>query len=787
MIKSRKRLLILLIIYIFFINTKLVGGNDLIRSIGLGTLTGSDITSDGKKLVTCGGGGIFIWDIMKGDTICSIKNSTGFKPSIILSNDGSKIFNITNVNDSLKIWDIKTGTLLGNIILYKLGNFKISPNGNRLVLSIDTNLYVWDTNTGKLIKFIPDFGGITCFNFSPDGEKIVGNVLEPNKISIKIWDTNTGNILKTFNKNVGIIKSIIFSPDGSKIISTEGDGYNWVKVRNSDTGDTIFTFINMNPYFNFQYSPDGNLILTENNNHSIKILNAKNGYLIDTLNGHTGTVYSCFFTNDGNKIISGSYDSTIIVWDINTKKILRNQKVTGGYEYNRVLLSPDRTKIVDKVNDSISRLWDIITGKMITSIPFSQYGTAFNPDATKLKVISEDYGTRISIWDANTGDFINTFKVFTDPINEIIYSPDGSKIVSCSYNYITLWDSNTGSFLKTFIGHTNDITSISYCPDGIKIASGSRDSTIKIWDINTGIEILTLKGHTGIITSVSFSPDGKKLLSGSDDGILIIWEVSSGNILKTFSCSYNYIHSVCFSIDGGKIANISGDLINIWDTNTGKLLKTINTNKVGIKSICFNPVGNYLAGLSFDSTFIVWDFDTGKEINNLSSSNILNTCISFNPDGKILAIGGLGLLGSIINFWDFNKGVKFKTYSGYNSDIASICFNPDGRSIASGSDDGTIKIWKVPLIDSIYENISINVYPNPGSNAIYLTFQLPNSGNSILKLSDYLGREINKIDLGFLQKGENSYNLNVSELLPGVYFITIINGIYRESFKFLKE
>ena len=161
---------------------------------------------------------------------------------------------------------------------------------------------------------------------------------------------------------------------------------------------------------------------------------------------------------------------------------------------------------------------------------------AYSPDGTK--IISSSYDKTIKIWDANTGECLNTLEGHSGYIFSLAYSPDGKRIISGSrkknpgkyfwsndkiVGEIKIWDANTGECLKTLEGHSEDVFSVAYSPNGTKIISGSGDETIKIWDANTGECLKTLKGHLDIIWSVAFSPDGKRIISGSSNHTIKIW------------------------------------------------------------------------------------------------------------------------------------------------------------------------------------------------------------------------------------------------------------------------
>ena len=92
--------------------------------------------------------------------------------------------------------------------------------------------------------------------------------------------------------------------------------------------------------------------------------------------------------------------------------------------------------------------------------------------------------------------------------------------------------------LKTLEGHSNDVYSVAYSPDGTKIVSCSSDETIKIWDANTGNCLQTLEGHKYPVLSVAYSPDGTKIISGSGDKTIKIWDANTGECLQSLGGTY---------------------------------------------------------------------------------------------------------------------------------------------------------------------------------------------------------------------------------------------------------
>ena len=111
-------------------------------------------------------------------------------------------------------------------------------------------------------------------------------------------------------------------------------------------------------------------------------------------------------------------------------------------------------------------------------------------------------------------------------INEIEYSPDGTRLAVATSIGIWLYDTAIGQEIALLAGHADAVLSIAFSPDGTTLASGSWDETVRLWDAVTGKSRRVLTGHEGRVTSVAFSPDGSILASGSADGTVLLWKVA---------------------------------------------------------------------------------------------------------------------------------------------------------------------------------------------------------------------------------------------------------------------
>src|SRR6267154_896043 len=258
------------------------------------------------------------------------------------------------------------------------------------------------------------------------------------------------------------------------------------------------------------FSPKESRIFKKFTNAFPSVLRIVSGHLAtwpaiqSVLRGHSGGVMSAAFSPDGKRIVTGSYDKTIRLWDAETGEPLRAP--LEGHEH-----------------------W-------VSSV-------AFSPDGKR--IVSGSYDKTIRLWDAETGEPLRApLEGHEHWVSSVAFSPDGKRIVSGSYDKtIRLWDAETGEPLRAPLeGHEHWVSSVAFLPDGKRIVSGSYDKTIRLWDAETGEPLRApLEGHEHCVDSVAFSPDGKDMVSGSRD--------FTHRARYTRTHSLQHLISICFSID----------------------------------------------------------------------------------------------------------------------------------------------------------------------------------------------------------------------------------------------
>ena len=279
------------------------------------------------------------------------------------------------------------------------------------------------------------------------------------------------------------------------------------------------------------FSPDGNRIVTGSDDRSVLVWDAKTGEQLRQLQGHTREVASVAISPDGNRIVSGSYDEMVRVWDAKRGEQLselrgHTSKVTS------VGFSPDGNRIVSGSLDNSVRVWDAKTGEQLGELQGDDSGirsVAFSPDGNR--IISGSFN-KLQVWDAKTGHQFREMQGRPDMITSVAFSPDGSQIICGSFHKLQVWDAKTGEQVRELQGHTSKVNSVAYSPDGNRIVSGSDDKSVRVWDANTGEQLRELQGYTSKVNSVAFSPDGNRIVSGSDNEAVWVWDAKAGEQLR---------------------------------------------------------------------------------------------------------------------------------------------------------------------------------------------------------------------------------------------------------------
>lgn len=445
------------------------------------------------------------------------------------------------------LWDLDQQTSLWSERHHQrsVTDCEFSPDGQTIYLSsTDRTISQVNAATGQENResIMQHPSGVSTLKISPNGKQLASvctmesDLLNPGSL-IKLWDLETDKEILNIESSAFAINDLQFSMEGDHAIVVCNDNavrlLNFKKKEGTKTiGEPILDFEKLGGLvWSASFTEDGNSILTVGGSEA-RIWD-KHTYREEMSFSPHGAVAAADFSPDGQWIVTGSWDNSAKIWDVNTGHAVK--KLIGGHSgyINSTVFSPDGRHILTGSDDMTAKLWDISTGQVVQAYRGHEgrvRQAAFSPDGTKILTVSNDKTARI--WDTKTGQQIGEpFRQHKWAILCGAFSPDGKRIITGSEdNLALLWDIETRSKPVMFEGHTAAISAVCFAEDGSRIFTASQDNSAKIWDATPGregAEILTLTEQEQELTSIAVSPDGNQIVTGSRDGTAVVWLTSN--------------------------------------------------------------------------------------------------------------------------------------------------------------------------------------------------------------------------------------------------------------------
>jgi WD40 repeat protein len=290
----------------------------------------------------------------------------------------------------------------------------------------------------------------------------------------------------------------------------------------------------------------------------------------------TNPVISLAVTADGRTLATGNYGSTITLWDLRTQSPSVLDEHRG--RVNSLVMSGDR--LISGSGDGSVRVWDIANGYEVQE-PLVAGGRVLSLAAAGNSTVAAGYSDgSVRIWDMQQGTAVRLIRAHTDQVTTLVFAPNTpGQLVSGSHDgTVKVWDLSTaGNEPQQQITLNSKVNSVDISPDGTLIASGDYDGNIRLWELATGEETgRSLPGHTFIIGEVEFGPNGNLLVSAGYDEKIKVWDLRTGKEYRTFDLSpeqAGFVFAAEFIATPAtvKLATAGYDgRVRIWDLETGE-------------------------------------------------------------------------------------------------------------------------------------------------------------------------------------------------------------------------
>ncbi|XP_012286705.1 eukaryotic translation initiation factor 3 subunit I [Orussus abietinus] len=307
-----------------------------------------------------------------------------------------------------------------------------------------------------------------------------------------------------------------------------------------------------------KYNREGDLLFSASKDKQPNVWYSLNGERLGTFDGHNGSVWCIDVSWDTTKLMSGSGDNTLRIWDCQTGKEIGQMSTKSSvrtcsfsYSGNMAVFSTDKalgqqcemlmidTRNVESTIDANDAYFKILMpGSRVSAILWG---------ALDETIITGHEDGEIIIWDVRTGKKINNMKAHKSQINDMQFNKEGTMFVTASKDHTSkLFDSESLMCVKTYKTErpVNSAT-ISPILDHVVLGGGQDAMDVTTTSTRQGKfdsrffhlvfeeEFARLKGHFGPINSLAFHPSGRSFSTGGEDGYIRI---------NTFDQSYFDFH-----------------------------------------------------------------------------------------------------------------------------------------------------------------------------------------------------------------------------------------------------
>jgi WD40 repeat protein len=511
-------------------------------------------------------------------------------------------------------------------------------------------------------------------------------------------DVDDPSLVRVFasHREIRDVQSVAFLLDGGKILTsssfaTEGEGIT-IRLWDATSGHELMSYEGHSKrIWDAVFSSDGSKVLTGSEDRTVCLWEMASGKLLMRLQSKSyprGVAIS----PDGSKILIGHYNKTISLWETASRKLLAELLYHKDL-VNSVAFSLDGSKFLTSSHDGTAQLWETESGRHLKTLEHSAWviRAIFSPDGVRILTSSTDGTARL--WDATSGKLLMTLEASLEGVYSIAFSADGKWILTGCYDHVArLWETSSGRQLERFEGHRSVVSSVAFSPDGRWALTGSWDGTARLWDLARKKTQTMPQGHLSYILGAVFSPDGSKVLTGSRDGTARLWEVASGKSTAVLQARSGWVKSVAFSLDGRwALTGSSGKTARLWDVSRRKCLMTFHSYKNPVSSVAFSPDSTKICTGSYQVAQ-VWETSSGTLLTALEGhTNFVNT-IAFSQDGsKVLT----GSSDETARLWEVASGTLLVSLQGHSGGVEAVAFSSDGTLILTGSSYRKAHLWEV--------------------------------------------------------------------------------------------
>ncbi|MDX2129844.1 MAG: WD40 repeat domain-containing protein [Chloroherpetonaceae bacterium] len=293
----------------------------------------------------------------------------------------------------------------------RVNSIVFTPDGKKII-SASWKIVITSAETGEEIKTIllgsSSRDVIDSLAVAPDSKTIAVGMRQNHLI--QIWDVESEKNLATLVGHKKMIRSLLFTSNGSQLISAgyEGKIFVW-DMKTMKLNTTLKS--SRNGVTAVSIDREGRKLAAGSPDGEIKLWLLPKGKLVFSSKQHKNLVSALTFNKDGSKLASASWDTNIGVWNTETGEC---ETVLSGHKngVDNIAFSQDNKALMSSSYNRIDKLgtmifWQLLTGKPVHTLVGNFYRQTLSPDSSTVVLVSAN-GTVKTLLNATPEEFLES-------------------------------------------------------------------------------------------------------------------------------------------------------------------------------------------------------------------------------------------------------------------------------------------------------------------------------------------------------------------------------------------